>query len=378
MPTQATLTTILVTDIVSDGPTVLNGNFAELNLPGTELSAGNMQIALSGDAITGTDNQLAMTPLKSALLLVNTRTVMPNANNIYSLGTTSRRYTDLHLGGNVNFAGGDTLEVSGTDILVNGSIFSPAVISNAVELTGNQVVQGQKTWVNDALYTSTITLSAANGLFTFDELGTGDSGIRFQEAGVTIGSMLFDQTSQAVKARINDTFNYSWQFPSEVIFGEGTKTAPDFVSGVASNGITASKIKRYREHVNVTMTTVSGANVPVDWTAGGPYTVYLDEGESGNMIVCQNTTDVHLPPLTRDGGLTNIGGTLYTIVNMSNNNTVDVIADASIGDTIAGSANLANSTRFSTITLKGVYRPQFGTGSKEGHWVVVSREGTWV
>jgi hypothetical protein len=379
MPTtQPSLVTINPTDLISTGPGKLNSNFSALNQNASELIAGKVQIATSGDVATGTDDLLSITPLKLEYKLINTNNVWPKTNATYDLGSSSLRYNKTYLNDCIDF-NGQTLTVDGGGtLLVNGSPISFGTVTGFVSLTGDETVQGIKTFLNEIRSETGLTLSAANAFLTFDELGTGDSGITFKEAGATIGSILFDQTSQAVKARINDTFNYSWQFASEVIFGEGVKTAPDFVSGVANNGISASKIKRFKYNVNDSMTTVSGANVAVDWSGVAPFTVYVDEGESGQTIVAQNQTDIYLPPLTRDGGATNSGGVEYTIVNMSNNQNVEIFGDTSLSETIAGSASLSNSTRFSTITLRGIYKREFGTGAKEGFWVIVSKEGTWV
>jgi len=147
---------------------------------------------------------------------------------------------------------------------------------------------------------------------------------------------------------------------------------------VADNGIIANKIKRYKTHVTDAITTLSGALVPVNWSDSPTFILYPDEGESGNVILAQNQTDILLPPLTRDGGATNSGGTTYTIVNMSNNANVRIFPDASISDLINGAVSLSNSVRFSSITIVGTFKKQFGTGSKEGHWVITGTQGTWV
>jgi hypothetical protein len=373
---QPSLTTITSGQLVSTGPDILNTNFNALNQNASETIAGKVQVALSADSILGIDDTLMMTPLKVAQRLNATRYIWPAVDSTYDVGSTSLRYSQVFVKDNIDIDG-DEVSVNGTsdNILING--IPIAVSGDFVKLTGDETVFGIKTFKNELRNEVGITLSAVNSFLVFDELGGGDSGITFKDNGVTIGSMLYDQSSEAIKVKTDNPFAYSWQFNTEVIFGTGTKTASDFTSGVADNGISASKIKRYKLNVNDDMTTVSGANVPVDWSDSPVFDLYLDEGESGHVIVAQNESDIYLPPLTRDGGATHSGGTLYTIVNMSNNNNVEIFGDVSLGETIAGSASLSNSTRFSTITLVGVYKREFGTGSKEGFWVIKSKEGTW-
>lgn len=376
MPTQASLTTILVNDLVSNGPGIINGNFAELNLNGTQLSAGNMQIALSADAINSTDDQLAMTPLKVELKMINTSNILPKTTDNFNLGSSILKYDKLYLSDEIDF-NGQTFKVNGAgNILINGSLITiPS--GQFVELTGAQTVAGEKTFTNQMFSNAGVSLSGSGVELIFDEASTGNSGISFKDDGANIASMKYIDASQAIRVGVNDPFNYSWEFTSEIIFGTGTKNAPDFVSGVADNGISASKIKRYKSHINESVTTLSGAQVDVVWSAT-TFSLYPDEGESGNVILAQRETDIFLPPLTRDGGATNSGGTTYTIVNMSNNLNVEIFSDASISDKINGTTSLSNAVRFSSITLMAVYKKQFGTGAKEGHWIVTSSQGTWV
>lgn len=375
---QASLTTILESDLVSNGPDIINGNFDELNLNATELSAGNLQIATTNEAIAATADNIAMTPVKVAVKLINTQDVVPNITNIYDLGSTTKKYSDLWMSDQIHFDS-QTFEIdSNADILINGVVFTgPSLTGQFVELTGPQVVGGVKTFVNQMINTAGLELSGTAVDIVFDETGSSNSGIAFQDNGANIAEIRYKDASAAIKVGIFDSTNYSWQFTSEIIFGEGEKSAPDFVSGVADNGIIANKIKRYKTHVTDAITTLSGALVPVDWSGSPVFNLYPDEGESGNVILAQKETDIFLPPLTRDGGATNSGGITYTIVNMSSNANVEIFADASITDLINGAASISNATRFSSITLVGTYKKQFGTGTKEGHWIITNTEGTW-
>lgn len=377
MPTQPSLTTILGTDLVSNGPTILNSNFGLLNINATESLAGSIQIATTAEATTGTADNLAMTPAKVTSRLLNTEHVTPKTTNIYDLGSTSLRYDDLFLSDIIDF-NSQTFKIDGSgNIIINGTQFNGNTTGQFVELTGAQTVAGSKTYTSEMFNEAGLTLSGTGVDILFKEIGTGDSGIAFADDAVNVGEIRYKDASLAIKAGVFDSFTYSWQFTSEVIFGEGVKTAPDFVSGVASNGINASKIKRYKHHVNDTVTTVSGAQVDVDWSGIPAFNLFLDEGESGQVIIAHNETDIFLPPLTRDGGSTNSGGTTYTIVNLSNNVQVEIFADTSIGDLVNGNNSISNFTRFSSITLVGTFKKQFGTGGKDGHWIVTATQGTW-
>lgn len=377
MPTQATLTTILGTDLVSNGPTIINGNFTTLNTNSTETSAGNIQIATTAEATTGTADDIAMTPAKVSTRLLNTEHVTPKTTDIYDLGSASLRYDDLFLSDIIDF-NSQTFKIDGSgNIIINGSQFNGNTTGQFVELTGAQTVAGSKTYTSEIFNEVGLTLSGTAVDITFNEVGTGDSGIVFQDSGSNIGEIRYKESSLAIKVGVFDSFTHSWEFTSEVIFGEGVKTAPDFVSGVTSNGISASKLKRYKRHVNDAVTTVSGAQVNVDWSDTPGFSLFLDEGESGQVIIAHKETDIFLPPLTRDGGATNSGGTTYTIVNLSNNFNVEIFADTSIGDLVNGNNSILNSARFSSITLVGTYKNQFGTGGKDGHWIVTATQGTW-
>lgn len=377
MPTQPSLTTILGTDLVSNGPTIINGNFGLLNLNATESLAGSIQIATTAEATAGTADDLAMTPAKVTTRLLNTEHVTPKTTDIYNLGSSSLRYDDLFLSDIIDF-NSQTFTIDGSgNIIINGTQFNGNTTGQFVELTGAQTVAGSKTYTSEIFNETGLTLSGTSVDITFNEVGTGDSGIVFQDSGSNIGEIRYKESSLAIKAGVFDSFTHSWEFTSEVIFGNGVKTAPDFVSGVASNGISASKLKRYKRHVNDAVTTVSGAQVNVDWSDSPIFNLFLDEGESGQVIIAHNETDIFLPPLTRDGGATNSGGTVYTIVNLSNNTKVEIFSDPSVGDLVNGNNSIFNSTRFSSITLVGTYKKQFGTGGKDGHWIVTSTQGTW-
>ena len=378
MPTQASLTTILEADLVSNGPAIINPNFAALNLNGTELSAGNLQIATNAQTLDTGINNLAITPSKLEHKMINAQNIMPKTTNIYSLGSTTQQFSSLWLSNDIHFNDETLFVNSAGDILINGNVFTgPSLTGQFVELTGAQNVAGIKTFLNQMNLHGSLSLSGNSLDVVFNETGNGNSGILFKDNGTNVCDIKYIDASLAIKVNLFDAFTHSFQFTDEVIFGEGVKTAPDFTSGVADNGITASKIKRYKRHVNDSVTSLSGAQVNIDWSGSPVFNLYPDEGESGQVIVAQNETDIFLPPLTRDGGATNSGGTLYTIVNLSNNVNVEIFADSSIGDLINGTTSLSNSTRFNTITIIGTYKKQFGTGSKEGHWVVISEKGTW-
>jgi len=375
---MATITPILVTDLVSNGPDIINTNFNNLNTTGTETSPGLLEIATNAEVEAQTDDSRAITPSKLAFGFTRTKDILPVTTSIYDLGSTSKLFSDLWLSNEINF-NSQTFEVdSNGDILVNGSIFTGASTSGQfIELSGAQTASGIKTWTSQQIHNANIDISGDNLNLIFNQKSNGKSGIIFQDNGSGIAEIRYDDTARAIVASVFDSFTYSWQFTSEIIFGEGEKTAPNFVASATDNGITASKLKRFKRHVNDSVTSVSGDQVSVDWSGSPVFNLFLDEGESGQVIIAHKETDIFLPPLTRDGGSTNSGGTTYTIVNMSNNDNVEIFANSDISDLINGSTSLSNLVRFSSITIVGTFKKQFGTGSKEGHWVITSTQGTW-
>ena len=375
---MATITTILDADLVSNGNSIINTNFANLNVNGTETEAGRLEITTNVEVEALTDDARAITPAKLAFGFIRTKDLLPQFSSIYDLGSMVQKYSDIWMSDQIHFDS-QTFEVdSNGDILINGSIFTgPSLTGTFVELAGAQTVAGVKTFTNQLINESGLELSGTSVDLEFDERSTGRSGILFKDAGNGIAEIRYDDAADAIKCGSFDASAISWQFIDDIIIGEGEKTAGDFVGDVNNNGMVVNKLSRFRYNTNDSITTVSGFLTPVDWTGAPVFNIYPDEGESGQVIIAHKETDIFLPPLTRDGGSTNSGGITFTIVNMSNNSNVEIFPDASIGDLIQGAASISNAVRFSTITIIGIYKKQFGTGSKEGHWVIQSEKNVW-
>lgn len=116
------------------------------NLSANNITSGNIVTTGSGGNITGANVVSAKTFRGNVVAVtVTSGNIVPTANGVYSLGTPSSQWKDLHVSGNTIYIGNVPISTSNNSLVINGNVAVTTDPASGAPTPGNIAITGTVT-----------------------------------------------------------------------------------------------------------------------------------------------------------------------------------------------------------------------------------------